>query len=86
MSSKKAETAEERLARYVERLEGLYADAETITASDLAGAVERSGKVVRARLREMAYRDADAKFSRHAVPFDVAAEIAEHYATAKRVS
>lgn len=86
MSAQKQESASDRLARYQSALAEAYADADAITASELATIVERDAKVVRARLRAIQYRNADEKHNRHAVDQTTANAIAEHFASAKRVS
>jgi hypothetical protein len=87
-------TDQKSVASEIKRLQSqvrtLFKNNDSCTASDLAAAVERDAKVVRARLRSVDYdarmsEQSERKHSRHAIDVETALAIAEHFASAKRV-
>jgi len=77
--SKQVETATDRVLALFE------SDDDTITAEQLASAVERTGKVTRAQLRKAHTRSADAKNSSWRIDKSTALEMAEWSESAKRI-
>ena len=68
-----------------DRIETLFNGAETVTAEQLASAVGRTGKVLRAHLRKAHTRDLAMKNSSWSITKEVASAAIAHFDKAKRI-
>ena len=78
---------EEQQVDTVKRVRELYSRKKadfTISANDLASAIERDGKTLRAYLRRAHTRASEERNSNWQIEKDVALDCAEHFSTAKR--